>query len=483
MVVVRNLSSDDLKTSLIVMSPVSLLFSSDEEASRRVAQALTELELEIELCPDVFTAVEWLTSRSFDVIVADWDSGPEAAFLLKNARDLKLNRAAFTLALTSRTSNLAAEEDSPDLVLTKPLIPDQIKYAVLSNDRFLGCMKTWIARGDFAQGQRTPPSPSNPPSNPPSNEDRRAQPEQPSPTAPPARPLEPSPASGYRHGGGAPPLHLTFATLDRGLFRSSSQRSGEHVSGKVKRRRPNKFLCATFLSVVFVAIGCTFGQPLRVQSVFASVATAYEQALETSSRHQSPDSSLGLPSATPAAASQRSGSGRYPSRPRAVLAQPEQNPTPDAETIQADLRLDQDRGLDQDRAPTPESRVLIPESLKVPQPEAATVRPVSVKRSPSLLSQLEPVSLPEDLSQSLLVQKVQPSYPEQALKAGLQGAVVLQAWIDKDGSIRELKLVNGSLLLGQAAVQAVKQWRYKPYLRNGVAVEAETYVTVNFRLP
>ena len=127
--------------------------------------------------------------------------------------------------------------------------------------------------------------------------------------------------------------------------------------------------------------------------------------------------------------------------------------------------------------------MLIPDSLKLPPPGAATVRTVSVKRPPSLLSQMEPVSLPEDLSQGLLLQKVAPSYPEQALKAGLQGAVVLQAWIDKDGSIRDLKLVDGSLLLGQAAVKAVKQWRYKPYVRNGVAVEAETYVTVNFRLP
>ena len=119
----------------------------------------------------------------------------------------------------------------------------------------------------------------------------------------------------------------------------------------------------------------------------------------------------------------------------------------------------------------------------MPQPEAATVRNVSLRRSPSLLSQVEPVSLSEDSSKNLLVQKVAPSYPEQALKAGLQGAVILQAWIGKDGSIRDLKLVDGSLLLGQAAVKAVKQWRYKPYLRNGVAVEAETYVTVNFRLP
>jgi DNA-binding response OmpR family regulator len=103
------------------MQPVSLLFSSDEEMSRRLVQALEELELAIEPCPDVFVAVEWLISRSFDVIVADCDSGPEAAFLLKNVRELKLNKAAFTLALTSGSSNLTLEEDGADLVLTKPL--------------------------------------------------------------------------------------------------------------------------------------------------------------------------------------------------------------------------------------------------------------------------------------------------------------------------------------------------------------------------
>jgi len=126
---------------------------------------------------------------------------------------------------------------------------------------------------------------------------------------------------------------------------------------------------------------------------------------------------------------------------------------------------------------------LIPDSLSRPQPESPTLQTVSLKRSPGLLSQVEPVNLAEDLSRSLLLQKVTPSYPEQALKAGVEGAVILQAWIGKDGSIRDLKLVDGSLLLGRAAVDAVKQWRYKPYLRNGVAVEAQTYVTVNFRLP
>ena len=463
------------------MSPVSLLFSSDEEASRRLGQALGELELETERCPDIFTAIEWLTSRSFDVIVADWDSGPEAAFLLKNARDLKLNKAAFTLALTSGASTPAAEDDGPDLVLTKPLIPDQIKYALLSNDRFLGCMRTWIARGDFAQAPETTKSGVKAEI----AEKRRPQPEQPSPMPLAARPVEPSPAPGYDYGETSAPLHLTFSTLDRRLFRSLNQRNhGEQVSGKVKRFTRHRFLWGAFLTVAFVSVGYIFGQPLRVQSVFASVATAYKQALETKSRKLgSPDSDEGSDSSAmaQAATAQHPGSGRYPApRWRAVPVQqplmPDQMPGASAETLQADVHMDP-------ILPPAASLVRIPESLKAPLPDTASLRTVSLRRSPSLLSQVEPVSLSEDSSQALLVQKVPPSYPEQALKAGLQGVVVLQAWIGKDGSIRDLKLMNGSLLLGQAAVKAVRQWRYKPYLRNGVAVEAETFVTVNFRLP
>jgi len=123
----------------------------------------------------------------------------------------------------------------------------------------------------------------------------------------------------------------------------------------------------------------------------------------------------------------------------------------------------------------------IPDSLRAPMPMNGSATDLSM--TGKLLGGLQPVTVPEELAAGLILDKVQPSYPEQALQAGLQGAVVLQARIARDGTIRELKLIRGSLLLGEAAYQAVKQWRYKPYVRNGQSVEAQTYVTVDFRLP
>ena len=131
---------------------------------------------------------------------------------------------------------------------------------------------------------------------------------------------------------------------------------------------------------------------------------------------------------------------------------------------------------------TAATAVRIPDSLKNPI-QTATMRSVAARITPSLLAALEPVELSEELSRRLLLQKVLPSYPEKAVRARLQGPVVLQAFIGRDGTIQDLKLVRGSLLLGQAAYNAVRQWRYQPYLINGRAVEAQTLVTVDFKLP
>jgi periplasmic protein TonB len=82
----------------------------------------------------------------------------------------------------------------------------------------------------------------------------------------------------------------------------------------------------------------------------------------------------------------------------------------------------------------------------------------------------------------LLLRKVNPTYPPLARQARIQGVVVLQAQISKDGNIENLQLISGHPMLAPAAIEAVKQWKYKPYLLNGEPVEVETQVQVNFTL-
>jgi periplasmic protein TonB len=82
----------------------------------------------------------------------------------------------------------------------------------------------------------------------------------------------------------------------------------------------------------------------------------------------------------------------------------------------------------------------------------------------------------------LLLKKVQPVYPPLARAARIQGVVILQAQISKDGNIENLQLISGHPMLAPAAIEAVKQWKYKPYLLNGDPVEVETQVQVNFSL-
>ena len=92
------------------------------------------------------------------------------------------------------------------------------------------------------------------------------------------------------------------------------------------------------------------------------------------------------------------------------------------------------------------------------------------------------VRVSQGVSAGLLIRKVQPNYPPLARQARIQGTVILQAEISKEGTIQNLQLISGHAMLAPAAIEAVKQWRYKPYLLNGEPVAVETQVIVNFSL-
>jgi periplasmic protein TonB len=123
-----------------------------------------------------------------------------------------------------------------------------------------------------------------------------------------------------------------------------------------------------------------------------------------------------------------------------------------------------------------------------PDPAAGrtgVIIPDSLKNAPSTspASSLEPPLISEEASRALILKKVDPSYPPQAIAQHLEGDVILQAYVGQDGSVRDLKLVRGYFLLGRAAFDAVRQWRFKPYSQNGKVVDFQTFVTISFRPP
>jgi TonB family protein len=92
------------------------------------------------------------------------------------------------------------------------------------------------------------------------------------------------------------------------------------------------------------------------------------------------------------------------------------------------------------------------------------------------------VRVSHDVIERLIISKVQPVYPPLARSARIQGTVVMKAVINQTGEVESLDLVSGHPMLVAAAMDAVKQWKYRPYKLNGNAVRVETEVTVNFAL-
>jgi periplasmic protein TonB len=86
------------------------------------------------------------------------------------------------------------------------------------------------------------------------------------------------------------------------------------------------------------------------------------------------------------------------------------------------------------------------------------------------------------MSEGDLIRKIVPTYPPLARSAHIQGTVVLKAMISKQGTIENLQLLSGHPMLAPAAIEAVRQWRYRPYVLNNEPVEVETQITVNFAL-
>jgi TonB family protein len=95
----------------------------------------------------------------------------------------------------------------------------------------------------------------------------------------------------------------------------------------------------------------------------------------------------------------------------------------------------------------------------------------------------QPVTVPSKVADEYLLQRVEPEYPDAAREQHIQGPVVLVAVVGKDGAVEKLSTIKGDSHLVPAATDAVRQWRFKPFFRNGAPEEFQTQITVSFRLP
>ena len=112
---------------------------------------------------------------------------------------------------------------------------------------------------------------------------------------------------------------------------------------------------------------------------------------------------------------------------------------------------------------------IVPRAPMAPSPPATLKRPLRIRVS-------------QQVSDSLLLRKIQPVYPDDARKNHIEGLVVMRGLISPSGDIKELTFISGHPSLASAAMEAVKQWQYKPYELGGQRVEVETQITVLFQL-
>jgi len=409
------------------MSPRALLFSSDEETSTRLGQALAELENDVLHCAEIFAAIEQVTSHSFGVIACDWDDGIEAGFLLKTSRELKSSRDAVTVAVVNDAgSAVIARQIGADVVLTKPISCEKAKYALLSCDAYLAALKSWLPELLAKQNH-------------------------------------PDPAS----SGAFPPF-------GSGAMRAEMVGNDHHElfgysRAQTSRRwfRPPLVIPAAVILFVCSLVYLTT-QPLRGEVANTPVANLFwHDAERTRSSGGGTDSMID---------GRKSSSDRRSDREFAQI-----RVTPVYPSSWTTVK----RVSSAAEVPAAHNELAFAVKPSIPESLRTSLTPgiesTVARAGPAMLDAMRPVVLPTEVARHLLLQAVQPTYPEQALRAGMEGPVTFLASIGKDGRIEELKLVRGYFVLAEAAYQALRQWRYKPYVLDGQAVEAQTYVTIDFR--
>ena len=185
--------------------------------------------------------------------------------------------------------------------------------------------------------------------------------------------------------------------------------------------------------------------------------------------------------------------------PKTATAAPQNKPSAGASNsqvirIDANVAANSEPGTKKDSAPlrvksgnkmpaqAEESAPSIPSPLTIASADDSNLKGLISSASSNLPKpSLATIRISQGVSQGLLIKRVQPIYPPAALKVHAEGAVQIEATINKEGTVINPKVLRGDAVLARAALDAVRQWRYKPYYLDGEPVEIQTQITVNFK--
>jgi TonB family protein len=445
------------------MLPRALLFSSDEQTSTALRGVLTSLDIELVHCREIFAAIEELTSRSYQAILIDWVQELEASFLLNMARDLKSTRGTYSLVIVDE--RLAAVLTiNPDAFLEKPFTAEQAREAILRAPALsqLAAVREQFAPekqgGDVQRTNSVPPEPGYSPSL--------------------------SMSERLSEEGGA--LGTREASLRRILEREMPHAKKHafvlHESSVTKK-------AAALVCLLTLLVAVVRGE--EQLGYWPKGLLSYERV---TGLFLSPKEAGSVDPGNVALTDEQPSTARLNIRDREARA--------------GSLFVDSSRRIEvrpvfgeayvrnaRPSSPLPGSLETNSAADETALSSSSPLIPSSLYLSPQWLSGMQKtahpvimptnwsagvVAVPEETSRSLLIHQVSPNYPLEALRAGLQGPVVFQALVGRDGTIEDLKLVRGYFALGLAAVNAVKQWRFRPYRVNGEIVRMDTFLTVSF---
>jgi len=458
----------------------ALLSSQKSDTSAALAAACKSAGIRADVCSDIFSAIEKGKTQAFSCVIADWADQPEASFLLRRARESAPNRDTIAIAIVDREPTAAEIRDNRlDFLIYRPIVPEKAQ-AVLAE----ACEKMQpSSAGDDAESSPegavcTEPVPAVTAAPDPVHQ-QHSKPKD----LPEAKPAELD-TSAIQTNEIAPdedeaaPRKINYGTWVRGALAAmfvlaaafslwSSRDTLEYLShtreGRLQVLRES--VAAFFYLNNNPALPVTSAASDAQQDEYFSRVPAATNTPPQALRVAAPESTL------TEAHTQLPEAADFP-QPVPVLAH-------------------------QDPPPARREQAVVPESMRnsppIAPPEvvavnAAQMMPVSAAQaSPTLQQPMqqsgEPVAVSEETARALLVHTVDPSYPPEALAQKLHGTVVLQVAVARDGSVGDVKMVRGYFVLAQAAIAAVKQWRFQPYTLNGHAAATQTVITVNFSYP